>query len=246
MKNFTHHFIHHSFFFPQTTSTMDEAEIIIKDKGVSQNFLIIADQQVKGKGRRVNEWLSPSGGLWFSLALFNYALPPTSMLFMGYLLRKTLSSLYPEGDFKIKWPNDVFLNEKKLCGMICNHLSHKSCFIFGIGINTNNQPVQLSGDYSGTSIKHELLLEVNHSHLLSIFLDLLENNLNDFLKFGLTIFLDDFNKYHLLQNKMIRITTGETIVSGICHHINEDGSIVIETQDGCQISVYAGNVTIIS
>ncbi len=245
MLSFEHPFIKHFYQIPMTSSTMDEAELIIKNNSIEGNFLLIAEQQSKGKGRKGNLWHSPIGGLWFTLALWNYQFPPTMMLFMGNIIRKTLLQLFSSGNFQIKWPNDVFLNKKKVCGIICNNMASQHYHIFGIGINTNNKSAYLDGNYQSTSILDSLHESVDHKQLLKLLLDNISNNISDFNHNGLNSFIDEFNKHHYLHDKRIIVTTDYSSVEGKCHGISHDGAIQIQTDDNSIIPVYAGSITLV-
>ncbi|GAH61143.1 unnamed protein product, partial [marine sediment metagenome] len=110
------------YYFPELKST----NIIAKEKalhgaeGINEGTLIIAERQSAGKGRLGREWFSPAGGIWFSIILYPQISP-------SYISRITLMTavaavkaikICTQIKSQIKWPNDILINEKKVCGIL--------------------------------------------------------------------------------------------------------------------------------
>jgi BirA family biotin operon repressor/biotin-[acetyl-CoA-carboxylase] ligase len=132
------------FYFPEIEST----NIIAKEKalhrteGIDEGTLIIAERQSAGKGRLGREWFSPVGGIWLSIILYPQ-LPPS------YIPRITLMSavavvkaikVCTQIESQIKWPNDILISEKKVCGILTEmsaELDMINWVVVGIGINVN-------------------------------------------------------------------------------------------------------------
>jgi len=115
----------------------------LAQKGVKEGTVIIAEMQTAGKGRKDRKWLSPPGGLWFSVILYP-SLPPEK----GGLMTMTASIAVVDGikestglKASIKWPNDVLVGEKKVCGILTEieaKMNEIDFAIVGIGINVYN------------------------------------------------------------------------------------------------------------
>ncbi|AEH50969.1 biotin--[acetyl-CoA-carboxylase] ligase [Pseudothermotoga thermarum] len=110
--------------------------------------VVVAEVQTKGRGRNNRTWVSPEGGLWFSI-LFKpkKKVKPTFFTKAACVaINKALNQIGVEN--KIKWPNDIYVKAKKLCGILTETIfegQHPKVIICGIGINVNNQiPEELS------------------------------------------------------------------------------------------------------
>ena len=114
--------------FKKVKSTFDKAEML------DTNSVVIANKQTKGKGRFKRSWNSSSGGIYMSIVLEK--LNPSYLTFIAAIsAQKAIKESYGI-ETKIKWPNDLLFNKKKVCGILT---TVKDKAIIGIGINTNNK-----------------------------------------------------------------------------------------------------------
>ena len=152
-------------------------------KETSEDFnLIITDQQTAGKGREKNTWLSPKngGGLLCSF-IFNFAKTPQPLTtaLVGLSLYNSLEHVFSDLNWSIKAPNDIWLEDKKIAGILCETLSsgneHK--LIIGLGVNFLSHP-NLD---TATSIPNEHITEELYINFLNYFLSNLSNASNSFL-----------------------------------------------------------------
>ncbi|MBO8160205.1 MAG: biotin--[acetyl-CoA-carboxylase] ligase [Thermosipho sp. (in: Bacteria)] len=134
--------------------------------------VVVAIEQTKGKGRMGRTWSSPKGGLWFSILLKPKS--PISPNFFTKLSSITLIKILKRYNInaQIKWPNDIYVNEKKLSGILTEGIyknSHLVALIVGIGINVNNEiPAELKE--SAISLSEILGKKVSIKNLLNMFL----------------------------------------------------------------------------
>ena len=120
------------YYFSEITSTQDYAKKISLDG--EKDFVVFSDVQTNGRGRIGRIWEAPIGGLWFS---FDSDFLETNGLFtitVGVATKEVLEKVYGL-TVKLKWPNDLILDNKKVGGIICEKI--KDRVIVGIGINTN-------------------------------------------------------------------------------------------------------------
>ena len=108
-------------------------------KSASENLFVVAAQQTNGRGSGERTFLSEIGGLYLSFLMTVSTLPedtiPITKSAAGAVF-ESLSSVYPKLEFKIKPRNDIYLNGKKLCGILTEMIGQK--VIIGVGINVNN------------------------------------------------------------------------------------------------------------
>ena len=156
--------------FDEVLSTNTRAKKLAES--MPSGTLVIAEQQTKGKGRRGRKWFSPAGeGLWFSLILCPDIEPEKLPLLTmaGALAVKEALDKYPKLESLLKWPNDVLIRGKKVCGILSEinaEIDKINYAVTGIGINVNQNkfPDELAG--KAISIKKVLKKRVNRYKLL--------------------------------------------------------------------------------
>ncbi|MGL4876378.1 MAG: biotin--[acetyl-CoA-carboxylase] ligase [Clostridium sp.] len=175
------------FIFESLHSTNTYAKNLCK-KEIINGACVISKTQTSGHGRFSRVWESPLGGIWNSIILT----PPIDpieaskiTLIASASIHKTLASF--NINTKIKWPNDIYLNEKKICGILTtmnSDMDKINYLILGLGLNVN-----IDADYfldynlpEATSLKIELSKEYSLSQILSTFYNIFENDYNHFLE----------------------------------------------------------------
>ena len=190
------------------------------------NYDIVSSKvQTSGRGRRGNTWLSSEG-----MALFSFLLKPEKTLSIIEATKlpllagiSTLSSLkkIKDGAYSFKWTNDVFLNSKKLCGILIERV--KDNFIVGIGINVANK---ISEDIKNIAISMESNYDIE-----KLILKVVEEFSVYYKRFSegkWSEIIEEINSYNFLKDKKIRVNIGDKIFEGIAKNIVEDGRIQIE------------------
>ena len=156
---------------------MDDAKINLKK--LKSNFVIIADQQTMGKGRRGNTWASPLGNLYCSLVIKN-ELPLSNYFFFSAIIALSVKDSLKDvevDNVKFKWPNDIFYEDKKFGGIILESYNYENedYVIIGLGLNIISAPE--SKYYKTTFIKNFFKI-INIDFFLEIFFN------NFFIKFN--------------------------------------------------------------
>ncbi len=117
------------YFYKEVTSTMDIAKNLIKE---NKEGIVVAEIQTEGRGRYGRKWLSPEGGLYFSFVLKKSKITDFLSEIISLSLVETMKNFGIE-NCKIKFPNDIIINEKKICGILIEKIDE--FYIAGIGIN---------------------------------------------------------------------------------------------------------------
>ena len=225
---------------------MNKAEEELELENISGNFLIITEKQGRGVGRKGKHWYSPLGGLWFTLGIRGFELQSNFSLFCGIQLTKTLKKVInlAEGDIKLKWPNDVYIKEKKVAGIVLRKLSRYNYYLVGIGINTNFEefPEELANN--AISLKLIIHKEISHRKLMGIFLDYIQERLPEYLK-DYRLDLNFYRKHDLLINKKIQIITEFAEYVGVYQGITSSGAILIRLDNESIQPFYAGEIRMI-
>ena len=233
---------------------VDSTNSVAKDfakKNKENGTIIISKTQSSGRGRNNHSWISPEGGLWMSI-IFK---PDISLdkiqyltLIAGISLSKTINESF-DLESKIKWPNDVYINDKKISGILTEgHITNHSVdyLILGIGVNINNTRLNLSQDLQKKviSLRDELNKEVNIPQFLNKFLVNLEKYYNMLVDNEFDKILDDWRQLTNTLGKIVEVKQLNETIIGEAYDINKDGSLIIKKENGEFRTILAGDCSI--
>jgi len=202
-------------YFDKIESTQSYAKG--KAKQGIKDEIYIAKEQTAGFGRNGHSWFSNLGGLYFSFITDSYNEVYT--LTVGVAVYKALEELYGI-KAKIKWPNDLIINNKKIAGIICEKISN--LIVVGIGINTNFEDKKL-GELSNaaTTLKSLFNIEIDNNILLDKIIENIKKlNYN---KETLSIFRE--NMAFLDEKRFVSQISKEAIIKGI----DDNGYLIVKS-----------------
>lgn len=231
-------------------STNDEARRLALS-GAPDGTVVTALEQTKGRGRAGRSWHSPPGdGLYLSLISRLKIHPreaPRLSLVVGLAIAEAIDSLLPSEAprAKLKWPNDVFLSQKKLAGVLLE-LSVKEdlCdfFIIGVGLNVNTQHFPEELRQTATSLSLEAKQRFDLSLVLRALLQSLERCIDELSQNGFYALRERWKaRSYTLGQKVSASFEGKGIV-GVAVDVDPDGALLIETDAGERITIIAGDV----
>jgi len=221
-------------FFQETGSTMDEAMVMAR-KGCADFTVVVAQRQTCGRGRMQRTWVSADGGLYFTVVVR----PDIPMMLAGLVnlaaavdMANLLRSMY-QVDACLKWPNDILVNQHKLCGVLSqidaegDQVAHMN---IGIGLNVNNAPETESP--MAISLKAVLGRSVPRREILIAFL-------NDFEKRMSTLdphaVIDEWKSNNVTLGRPVRVVTVKDMVEGTAVDVDSHGGLILQLADGtCQ------------
>jgi BirA family biotin operon repressor/biotin-[acetyl-CoA-carboxylase] ligase len=224
-----------------TDSTNSQLMQKVQDGLVTEpGYTLVAEAQTAGRGRRGRNWYSPfAASLYFSMY---WRLEQGIQAAMGLSLvvaiaiARLLKQHY-QVDAKVKWPNDIYIDGKKLCGILVELAgqAHASCdVIIGIGMNIrlpqqaldniDQQYIDLT-IASGQVIERNLLVVLLQKQLMAL--------LTQFTYTGFSSFVDEFNQYNQYRDKAVKLI-GNTEIKGTCLGVDQQGALLIETAAGVQ------------
>ena len=234
---------------PIIDSTNCYAKLVAFSK--EEGTIITAEQQISGKGRLGRNWTSPeSTGIYMSIIL-KPNLDPTKVskltLIGAAAVCKGLTDIGLES--QIKWPNDIVINGKKVCGILTEmncELNMINYIIMGIGINVNLEEVDIPADLKdkATSLKIVKGETVNRKELLGLILNHFERLYDDFKdKEDLIETINICKENSALLGKEIQIIQNGSIRIGEAIDINKDGELVVKFEEGLE-KIISGEVSI--
>jgi len=220
--------------------------------GADEGTVAIAETQTKGRGRLDREWVSPTGGLWFSLILRPNLSPTEAVkvtLVAGLAVAKVLREMF-DLRAETKWPNDVLVNGRKICGVLAemNTTGETVDFVVvGVGVNVNFDvenvfPEQLKR--VATSLEKELGRKVKLGNLFRALLERLESLYELFVKEGFNPILEEWKNYAGFLGCKVEVTgpTGE--MSGLASDVDPEGALVLRLEDGTVKRVFVGDISL--
>jgi len=227
-------------YFQEAASTMDLAREMAR-KDCPDFTVVIAGRQKKGRGRLKRTWHSSEGGLYFTVVLRPQIPPflsPRVNLAASVVLARTLRKLF-NIDARVKWPNDILVDERKLSGMLSEMEAEADRVTFiniGIGINVNNDPTPV--EPNACSLRQILGRQVSRKNVLARFLDEFENRMN---RADLDTVVSEWKRYTSTLNRFVRVATDRGVSEGVAIDVDENGALILELADGSIKKVVYGD-----
>jgi BirA family biotin operon repressor/biotin-[acetyl-CoA-carboxylase] ligase len=212
--------------------------------------LVIAEEQTAGRGRLQRNWVSAHGeNLLFSVILYpEFDTEKMALLpFAGSLAVSDAVEAVTELSVTCKWPNDVLINGKKVCGMLLESTSGPSGIeriVLGIGLNVNQTEFPPELLYKASSLQLEAGVTVDRLKLLQSVLEALELRYEQLSSFPSGRLLNDWKSKALLFGKKILVLEGEFSYTATALDVAEDGSLIIRTEEGGTRNLFAGDVSL--
>ncbi len=221
------------------------------EHGAPNGAVIIAVTQSAGRGRKARKWQSIEGGIWCSIILrtniaANEIQPITLAAAMSVSMAVTDNC--ESAETKIKWPNDVLINGKKMCGILtefAGDIDSVQYLVVGIGINANFSVNDLEGEllFNATTLKDEGII-INSSKLIADVRGNLLDIMDKWADTKSTKHIIDFYRDNMAyKGEKIHITGAGNDVYGILHDIDNDGAIIIKTTDDIK-KIISGEISL--
>jgi len=234
--------IHH---FWKIRSTMDVAKELAV-KGAQEKTIVIAESQTHGRGRLGREWISPKGGIYFTLILRPKISPmyaPRLNLMASIAVARVIRSCYGL-KAELKWPNDVLIRGKKVCGILAEMGAETDVINFvnlGIGINANTSVSQY--EKRATSLKEELGKEISRKEFLNSVLKEIDE---DQVLLTNGDLLGEWRNLSATLGRDVRIITPGGEIVGQAIDIDTNGALILKSEDGSLNSAIAGDCIYLS
>jgi BirA family biotin operon repressor/biotin-[acetyl-CoA-carboxylase] ligase len=239
--------IHH---FSEITSTNDLAKEMAT-MGAREGTVILAETQTRGKGRLGRKWASPRGGIWLSTILrpkLSAKDTPKLTLMTSLAVAKTINQLF-NLKTEVKWPNDVLINTKKVCGILTEAETRggtTNFVVVGIGINANVELSSLPKQVreNATSLRHELKREIDREQFLRVLLGKMEHYYAMLAKGRFSQVLEEWKSLCGFLGSYVEVTSGEEKIEGWAIDVDINGALTMRLQDGTLRKVLSGDVSL--
>lgn len=220
--------------------------------GEENGTIILSEEQTLGKGRLGRQWCSPKGkGIWLSLIL-KPDLDPINASKITQIGAAALCKSFIEIGIPsfIKWPNDIVINNRKVCGILTEmngELNRINYIILGIGINVNIDMDDLPEELKDTasSLKIESGKTIDRRKLAALILNNFELLYNELLnECHINSSIDICRKNSILLNKQIRIINKNSTKIAKALDLDNEGRLIVQLEDGTVDTIISGEVSI--
>lgn len=212
----------------ETTSTMDLAKLLTGS--INPPFVVRALKQTEGRGQYGRSWISNVGGLFFTEVLsLNNVLGFST--FLAIPIVRVIKRYVKE--VKIKWPNDIVVNRKKLGGILVENSVYTYA---GIGINVSNDV----GIFENIATRVSSFSSVNP---LRLFYEILEEEssiIEEFLKNGFRKFVDEYNEHLAILGEFVKIDA-PNLLEGLVVSVGENGELLLKNNNEI-VRVFSGSI----
>jgi BirA family transcriptional regulator, biotin operon repressor / biotin---[acetyl-CoA-carboxylase] ligase len=229
----------------ECNSTNAELRNYCDQNGPIPGSLISTSKQLSGKGRYQRLWESPLGNLAFSFLTSTPVVAKSYQLNLvaGLCVQQTIQKLYPI-EAKLKWPNDVYVNNKKISGILSEGYDDKHCII-GIGINFNSLKKDFPAELQNklTTLKTELQQSQDEELFFSTFYSLCDHFFDLYQREGFQALLPTLRSHMLWFGENVKISEKESVFySAKILDIDKDGFLQIVNEQGAIKTLVAGDV----
>ncbi|MGV8948264.1 MAG: biotin--[acetyl-CoA-carboxylase] ligase [Candidatus Paracaedibacter sp.] len=234
--------------------TIPSTSEYLQNKASSKNITFcLAEYQSKGKGRLGRTWASPFGrNIYCSFRyVFNKDISEMAglSLVVGILTVQALESINPTLNLLLKWPNDIYVNNQKMGGILIEIMAEANgncTAIISMGLNINMKDCDLKNiGQPWTSLEHVLDENFDRNVVIARIIQSLLAGIAVFHEKGIEPFLLKWKQYDLLDNQKISINIGKEIRSGIARGINDHGYLLLENAAGTMEPFSYGDATLL-
>jgi BirA family transcriptional regulator, biotin operon repressor / biotin---[acetyl-CoA-carboxylase] ligase len=227
-------------YFPEVDSTMNVARDLAR-KGADHLSVVIADRQIKGRGRLHRQWFSDSGGLYFTTIVRPVISPAMSfrISFSASLVLVRILRTFYLIDAKVKWPNDILVEDKKLSGMLSEMETRADLISYiniGLGINVSNDP--RIAEPNATALKILLNRDISRIEILTHFFKEFETILSNIDSEDI---ISQWKEYSGTLNRPVKVVTTSDQFEGVAKDVDETGALVLELSNGTRKRIIYGD-----
>ena len=233
--------------------SMTSTNIVLKqaaENGAAHGTVALCEEQTAGRGRRGRGWVSPMGqGLWVSL-LIRPALVPGMAQLITFTAALAMAEAVEDTtglDIRIKWPNDLVLQGKKVCGILLELSGDAeaiSYVVVGSGLNVGIEAYPPELQDSAFSLQAALGRPVERAPILRAYLAAMERHMDSLTRKGLPGILPAYESKSCTLNQPVRVLGSGEEFAGTATGLDENGALLVRMEDGTTRRVLAGDVSV--
>ncbi len=217
-------------------------------KGIALGTVVITEEQTAGRGRLGRTWVTQKGkNLTFSVLLSLPSHNPGLISLVAGIAVAQAIRLQTSLPAECKWPNDILINGKKVCGTLSEAVTppnNNSAVIIGIGVNVNQTEFPEELQSSASSLILEQRQSINRIELLTTILERLEYWYNQLVSQNCALIISEWKSLCTMIGSPISLNQNGNIITGIFADVAEDGALLLQQHDTI-LRVLAGDVSVV-
>jgi BirA family biotin operon repressor/biotin-[acetyl-CoA-carboxylase] ligase len=238
--------------FDSTPSTIDAASKLAQE-GAREGTVVVAEAQSGGRGRLGRKWSSPGGvGIWTSIIL-RPLIPPRDAPKLTLLAAVSVATVLRDQygiDALIKWPNDVIVGNRKICGALTELMAEQDAvkyLITSFGLNVNQTRSKFPAEVRdiATSMRIESGKKLDRPEVFRCVLREFDGHYSHFRNHGSDDILDHWRRLSGTLGNRVMIQLRDEQIEGVAIDVDDDGSLIVDLGDGTTRSIAYGDVTIL-
>lgn len=236
--------------YQETVNSTNLVAKEVAEKGFVEGTVAVSEMQTGGKGRLGRTWYAPFGtGIWMSMIVKPEIIPMDAPKITLLTAVSVAQAVRQETGIKpgIKWPNDLLINGKKICGILTEmkaDMDRIHYVIIGIGINVNEEQFPADIRETATSLKLETGKAINRAGLAAVVLNKWEENYQDFLQGGFSRIKPRWKEYTVNLGADVTVNTLQGVIQGRAVDIDDEGMLLVEDSEGIMHKIVAGDVSL--
>ncbi len=231
--------------------TLTSTNLVLKDmakQGAPHGSLCLCEKQTAGRGRMDRSWSSPEGqGIWLSV-LLRPSMKPEDAPLITFCCALAMAEAVREVtglDARIKWPNDLVLGSKKLCGILLEMGFDAQGFwvVAGTGLNVRQGAYPPELAHQATSIEEHGAIP-DRGAIVAAYLKALEDAVSAVEQGGFAAIKDDFRRACITLDSQVNVIGTDASFTGTAEDVDETGALLVRTEGGTLCRVLAGDVSV--
>lgn len=236
--------------YAETDSTNNRAKEA-GEKGAPHGMLFVADEQTAGKGRRGRTWVSPPGTSIYMTILLRPDIEPSKAPMLTLVMGLSVAEGIQKAtgvETKIKWPNDIVMNKKKVCGILTEmstEIQYVNYVVIGVGINTNQEQFPEDLRKMATSLCLESGHHMRRAEIIAAVMERFEKNYDTFMETqDLSGLMEAYNAILVNCDEKVRILEPGNEFEAVAQGIGKTGELAVTLPDGQKKEIFAGEVSV--
>ncbi|MBN2439679.1 MAG: biotin--[acetyl-CoA-carboxylase] ligase [Deltaproteobacteria bacterium] len=239
------------FHYRETVDSTNRFAMELARGGAPEGTVVLADRQTAGMGRLQRVWQSPPGCNLYLSVILRPAVAPSEIsqitLLAGVAIAEAIAAICPAG-VGIKWPNDVRIRGRKVCGILAEMATAggSSAVILGIGLNVNIKSENFDQGHrdTATSLREETGREHSREDVAFLLCESLESWYETFMHAGFAPVREEWLALSDMQGKRVRVLFRDEVQEGTVAGIDRDGALLLADGRGDVRRITAGDATI--
>ncbi|WP_455645623.1 biotin--[acetyl-CoA-carboxylase] ligase [Methanosphaera sp.] len=242
---------HNIHLYDEVKSTNDTAKKFVEG-GAKNGTIIVAEKQTAGRTRKHDQWISPEGGIYMTMILrpdIDLTEAPRLTIVTGVAIAKALHDEF-NIDVGIKWPNDILIDNKKICGILTEAVADYDkleAVLVGVGIDVNIKEEDIPKEIKdvATTVKKEADEPINRADIIRTFFQIFEELYEEFVNGNFKYIVSEWRRLSSTTGNRVKVYKHGKAIYGDAVGITNKGALIVELDDGSLEKIISGELIIL-